>query len=352
MPSLNIIDAGAASIQGLGRYGSQRYGIAPGGAMDRMALAEANALTGQPAGGAAIEIGPLPIRLGVSGGAVRIALSGADRELLIDGRSVPLGATHVADKGVVVTVRGARNGQFSYLSVQGGLQGRDGQAPAASNGFDISQSMRAWVLIANDWIAVKPAATGQQENRLRPQRRSASPIRVVLGPQLDYFSEEAVSRFLATPWAVSHASNRMAYLLEGGRVELQKGFNIVSDGTVTGNIQIAGNGQPLAILRDRGTVGGYPKIATIISADIGRFAQAPVAGRITFEAVSVIEAQSIARDFAFALANVKPRVETVQPFQPVSLAALLDSNIAGDAFNPIDWLSETNLSFVATRSSL
>lgn len=128
----------------------------------------------------------------------------------------------------------------------------------------------------------------------------------------------------------------MAYLLDGGRVGLHRGHNIVSDGTVTGNIQIAGSGQPVVILSDRGTVGGYPKIATIVTADLGRFAQLPVGQKFNFAAVSVQEAQVSAREFALRLDNVKPRVE-VATATGLTIEKLVGCNVAGDAFDAIAW---------------
>lgn len=338
MPSLVVIDAGMSSIQGLGRYGSQRYGIAPGGAMDRLSLAESNALTGQPAGAAAIEVGPLPARFRVAGGKIRLAFAGADRDIYIDDRAVEPGVTHLAEDGELISLRGAREGQYTYLSIQGGLHGRnDAQdlSPVVEAGD--AGIRNSWVFRNEDCVAVLTAAAGQPERQLRLRRRSDLPVRIVLGPQLEYFSDQAVSSFLSHSWTVSHASNRMAYILEGARVEFLKGFDIVSDGTVTGNIQISGSGQPIAVLRDRGTIGGYPKIATIISADIGRFAQIPVGRELSFEAISVVEAQVLARDFAFELANLKPKVEPARQPRAVSVRELLSNNVAGDACNPLDW---------------
>jgi 5-oxoprolinase (ATP-hydrolysing) subunit C len=338
MPSLIVVDAGVASIQGLGRYGSQRYGVAPGGAMDRLGLAEANALTGQPHGAAAIEIGPLPLKLRTSGGAVRIGLSGADRAAFIDGRPLAIGATAVAYDGQTIDIRGVRSGRFSYLSIQGGLAGRGESFREGANFPTGRASPRSWILNVGEVLDLNEMTPGQDEKRLRQHVRSNVPVRVVLGPQDDYFSKDALEQFLSTPWRISHASDRMAYRLDGLPVPLERGFNIVSDGTVTGNIQITGNGQPLAILCDRGTTGGYPKIATIISADLGRFVQTTVGGQVHFTPVSIVEAHYAARDFAFNLANVKPRVESVRTAS-ISLEALLMSNVAGDAFDAADDLS-------------
>ena len=96
---------------------------------------------------------------------------------------------------------------------------------------------------------------------------------MVLGPQDDEFSDEAKALFLASEWKISATSDRMGYRLEGPVIKHLHGHNIVSDGTVNGSIQVPGNGQPIVLMPDRGTTGGYPKIATVISADFGRFAQ-------------------------------------------------------------------------------
>src|SRR5690606_26310491 len=124
----------------------------------------------------------------------------------------------------------------------------------------------------------------------------------------DYFTKETVERFLASQWAVSPASNRMSYRLEGEPLSHAKGYNIVSDGIVMGHIQIAGNGQPLVLLADRGTTGGYPKIATIITADLTRFVQIPIGESVTFAAVSVGEAQNEARNLHHAMQALPQQV--------------------------------------------
>jgi allophanate hydrolase subunit 2 len=122
---------------------------------------------------------------------------------------------------------------------------------------------------------------------------------------------EAVALFLGTEWRVSPKSDRMGYRLEGPKLAHADGYNIVSDGTVAGSIQVPGNGQPLALLADRGTTGGYPKIATIITADLPRFSQTQAGGRVHFAAISMEEAQKEARRFAEMLARIEDRVETL-----------------------------------------
>ena len=134
-------------------------------------------------------------------------------------------------------------------------------------------------------------------------RPADGPIRVVMGPQDDEFGDDAKALFLDSEWKISATSDRMGYRLEGPVIRHLHGHNIVSDGTVDGSIQVPGNGAPIVLMPDRGTSGGYPKIATVISADLGRFAQIPAGKGFRFKAVSMAEAQAEARKFAQAAAR-------------------------------------------------
>jgi allophanate hydrolase subunit 2 len=131
-------------------------------------------------------------------------------------------------------------------------------------------------------------------------------IRVVPGPQYDEFGK-STELFFNSPWQISPASDRMGYRLEGPSLTHARNFNIVSDGTVDGSIQVAG-GQPIVLMRDRGTTGGYPKIATIISADLGRFAQTRPRHTLHFAEIDVAAAQQEARAFHGLLQSLPDRI--------------------------------------------
>ena len=117
--------------------------------------------------------------------------------------------------------------------------------------------------------------------------RPVDTIRVVLGPQHDYFADDQIAAFLAGPWTVSARSDRMAYFLDGPRLTHARGYNIVSDGIAMGAIQVPGDGRPIVLMADRQSTGGYPKIATIIGPDLGRLAQARPGAVFRFAAVSI-----------------------------------------------------------------
>src|SRR6202035_4475144 len=135
---------------------------------------------------------------------------------------------------------------------------------------------------------LQPAApSGAAERRIELPAALDGPIRVVLGPQDDEFSDEAKKLFLDSEWKISATSDRMGYRLEGPVIQHLHGQNIVSDATGTASIQVPGNGAPIVLMPDRGTSGGYPKIATVISADLGRFARTPAGKVVRFKAVDM-----------------------------------------------------------------
>jgi allophanate hydrolase subunit 2 len=161
---------------------------------------------------------------------------------------------------------------------------------------------------------------------------------VVLGPQDDEFSDEMKSLFLDSEWKISATSDRMGYRLEGPVIRHLHGHNIVSDGTVNGSIQVPGNGAPIVLMKDRGTSGGYPKIATVISADLGRFAQTPAGRGFRFKAMRMAEAQAELAVFAKLLRTLPDRLRDIENFA-LNLEALQDANVAGAAVSASDSLT-------------
>lgn len=145
-------------------------------------------------------------------------------------------------------------------------------------------------------------------------------IRVVLGPQDDAFTEEGVQTFLSQPYAVSKDFDRMGCRLEGPVIQHKTDGNIISDGMVTGAIQVPTSGQPIIMLAERQTVGGYTKIATVISADLPLVGQCKTGDIIRFQAVSVEEAHRAWREANRELEELKDRLAQPQPAQPAGTA--------------------------------
>jgi allophanate hydrolase subunit 2 len=129
-------------------------------------------------------------------------------------------------------------------------------------------------------------------------------IRAVPGPQEHRFTPEAVAHFAESDWRVGARGDRMGIRLEGPRLAHQGGHDIVSDGTVTGSIQVPGNGQPIVLLADRQTTGGYPKIATVISADLPALGRARPGDAVRFELIGAAEAASARAEYRARLAAI------------------------------------------------
>jgi 5-oxoprolinase (ATP-hydrolysing) subunit C len=324
----------ASSVQDGGRPGSQRYGLTPSGAMDRLSLAAANCLVGNELFAAGVEIGPFGASFVARAGAVRVAVAGAPRNADIGGKQVSPESSITLKDGETLTLGFARGGAFSYLAIEGGIKGEPVFGSLAVNARAGLGSPYPRPLQAGDELTVD-AASGGPERRIELPKAPSGPIRVVLGPQDDEFDEANKAVFLNSDWKISATSDRMGYRLEGPAIKHLHDHNIVSDGTVNGSIQVPGNGAPIVLMMDRGTSGGYPKIATVISADLGRLAQTSAGTAFRFKAVSMAEAQDEARKFAQLLRGLPERLRAADTVE-LNIEALHDANVAGHAVNAVD----------------
>lgn len=334
MPQFVIASIGpASSVQDGGRPGSQRYGLTPSGAMDRLALAAANTLVGNAPFAAAVEVGPFGAAFTARGGPVRVALAGAQRNADVVGRSVGFDRSTTIADGETLTLGFARTGSFSYLAIEGGFAGEPMFGSLSVNARAGLGSPYPRPLQAGDELQVV-AASSSPERRIELPAVQEMPVRVIFGPQDDEFSDEAKALFIGSDWKISATSDRMGYRLEGPVITHLHGHNIVSDGTVNGSIQVPGNGQPIVLMPDRGTSGGYPKIATVISADFGRFAQIPAGRSFRFRAVDITQAQAEARKFAELIRTLPDRLRA--DGAEFNIEALTDANVAGHAVSAVD----------------
>ncbi|HEY8335327.1 MAG TPA: biotin-dependent carboxyltransferase family protein [Tardiphaga sp.] len=332
-----------SSVQDAGRFGAQRYGLVPSGAVDRVALAAANALLGNPLFAAAIEIGPLNAVVTAHGGAVRVALTGATRPADVAGQPVALNSSVTLNDGESLNIGVARAGVFGYLAIAGGVQGEPMFGSLAVNARAGLGSPYPRPLQPGDELQLATTAVSSSEKRIDLPAPVDGPIRVVMGPQDDEFGDDAIRAFLDSEWKISAMSDRMGYRLEGPAIKHLHGHNIVSDGTVNGSIQVPGNGAPIVLMPDRGTSGGYPKIATVISTDLGRFGQTQPGRGFRFKAISMAEAQAEYRATADLLRSLPGRVHDADT-QTLDIEALASANVAGVAVSATDtWSWQTQL---------
>ena len=314
---LKVITPGLmTSVQDRGRFGFQALGISVSGALDPDGFDLANALAGNEAGTGALEIRMLGPTLEVTAESVTLALAGTgagievmspEREMISACRSVTF------RKGQVFRIGAIGDSAVCYLAVHGGFDLPPiygSQSTCMSAGFG---GFHGRILEKGDCLPLHKAAAESLSQRIlrRPPEPDSSPvIRVIAGPQDDYFSAAGIETFFGTGYTVSQAVNRMGMRLEGAAVAHEKGFNIASDGIVRGAIQVPGNGLPIILMADCQTTGGYPKIATVISTDMPKLGRMMPGADIRFEAVSVEEAEALARDHHERKAALIGTIET------------------------------------------
>ncbi|HLG82637.1 MAG TPA: biotin-dependent carboxyltransferase family protein [Bradyrhizobium sp.] len=315
---LRIIQAGpGTTLQDAGRHFYLRFGITAAGPMDPLAHATANLAVGNVRGATAIEVTLGGLEVTAEGRPLTIAIAGGDFAISLDGRRLPAGCVLLTlDPGAVLKIRAGQGGAWCYLAIAGrlavskvlgshathtrtGLGGIDGRALRAGDRLHVEPSAAPAVplgMVAAPWLDRPPGV-----------------IRVVLGPQDDYFAADQIAAFRDGPWRVSTRADRMAFFIDGPTLAHVSGYNIVSDGIAMGAIQVPGNGRPIILMADRQSTGGYPKIATVIGPDLGRLAQTRAGVEFRFEIVSVEQAVAARRAEATALATgivVEPLVRT------------------------------------------
>lgn len=277
------------TIQDTGRPDGLGLGLSRGGAADRTALIEGAALLGNPVSAAAIEIS-------VTGGRfradapLRLALTGADMRATLDGARLEPRATHRMNPGEVLAIGAVERGVFGYLHIAGGLMtdaelGGRGRHRIAGLGLDLREGDR--IALGAD---PEPDAAPL---RLTPDPTSSAPIRMIPGPQTELFSQDVRELFEATAFVRSPKGNRQGVRLDHDGAPFRTGeqLNQVSDFIAEGDIQMTGDGTPFVLLAECQTMGGYPRIGTVIPADLPRIAQAMPGDRLRFRFVSLAEAE-------------------------------------------------------------
>lgn len=294
------------TLQDAGRRGHLRFGVTPAGPMDDGAFLAANLAAGAAPGAAVIEVSLGGVELEAEGGAIGLAVAGGAFDLRLDGHEAPSACLLPLEPGSRLSIRAGRNGAWCYVAVAGRLDLPPMLGSLATHTRSAIGGLEGRALRAGDALPVvdlrAPPAAAQTLSAHWLSRSDAA-IRVVLGPQDDCFTPEAIRAFLSERWTISPQSDRMAYRLSGAALSHAEGHDIVSDGVALGAIQVPGDGLPLVLMADRQPTGGYPKIATVIGADLGRLAQLRPGDSLSFAAVSVDEAVAARRARREAMAQ-------------------------------------------------
>lgn len=298
--AIRIVEGGLfTTVQDLGRAGYQRLGVPPSGALDPISLRTANLVLGNPPDTAALEMCRVGCTIEVEADSVRVALAGAQA-------SHPMLESFLLHRGEVLRI-GRIAGGACYLAVEGGFA----IAPVLGSLSTYTRAgfggLHGGRLQPEDRLPlVQPAATSRRERRLPhpvPAERDR-PLRVILGPQDDQFCESAIDALLSADFTVTSDADRMGLRLSGPQLTHIGRPEIATDGLATGVLQVPGSGQPIALLPDRHTSGGYPKICAVITADLHRLGQSVPGTVLRFEAVAPEQARVALQRLEAAMAGM------------------------------------------------
>lgn len=342
-PGFKVLSPGLhTTVQDLGRIGYQALGVPVSGALDPLAFRLANALVGNAEGAAALETLLSGPSFEIIADRVRVALAGAGVGLVVDrgARRVPAWHSATLSRGETFEIALGRRSASAYLAVEGGIAVPLVLGSAATYVRAGLGGFHGRALQSGDIVPITLDRAAERAEQHLPSPPPASidqPVRVVLGPQQDLFTDDAVTALLEAEFRISKHADRMGMRLDGPQLGHRSGWDIVSDAIATGAIQVPGSGQPIVLLADHQTTGGYPKIATVISADL------PVIGRrrpgdaVRFAAVSVEEAEQVAREAERELAA---RIASFAPVLTHSGGIDLNSLYAGNLISGVVTASE------------
>ncbi|SDK02755.1 biotin-dependent carboxyltransferase family protein [Sediminibacillus albus] len=295
--ALRIIEAGLqTSIQDSGRHGFQSSGFSISGVLDSWAAQLANITVNNRPGEAVLEMSYVGPSITFEADMV-IALTGADMAAKIDGRPIALGKPIPVTTGETLQLRTARKGLHCYLSVKGGLNvpsflGSKSASLKDNLGGDFTGRLRVGDSIPiHTPLKSKPFSWQLSPELFAYINKNEKKIRFLQGRQIDWFSQEAISRFTSTPYKSSPQSNRMGYQLQGLPLTTNKSKDLTTEAAAFGTIQVPPDGQPIVLMAESQPTGGYPKIGQIIQDDLPVLSQAAPGQPILFQTASLAEAQ-------------------------------------------------------------
>lgn len=299
---LEVLGSGFLStVQDLGRKGFLRYGIPHAGAMDTYAHRVGNLLIGNPVNAATLEVTLPGSRFRILADTV-LVVTGADLGCELNGIPIVPWQPFPAPEGATLEFTRSFSGIRSYVAVFGGfdvpliLGSRSTYRRSGLGGFEgralsVGDRLGSTILHQEDTLSAYRLPVS-----MIPSYSSCLEVRVILGPQNNSFTSDGMKVFLSSTYTISDEADRTGYRLSGPKIEHISGADIISDGNPLGAIQVAGDGMPIILLADRGTTGGYTKIATVISVDIPKLAQAGPGDQVTFIPVELKQAHQLLKE--------------------------------------------------------
>jgi antagonist of KipI len=308
MASLRVLTPGMlTTIQDRGRWGWQSRGVPVAGPMDPYSHRLANAMAGNEPDAATLEVTLVGPELEFDDERIA-AVTGAGFDLSVDGRSTPVNAPFAVRAGSVLRFGARRGGARAYLAIAGGidvppvLDSRSTHLPSAVGGFGGRPLRAGDRLPLGKWgresfpgaaSARKRAESGLfSDAEMTPVPIFPATVRILPGPQVDRLAPDALDVLQSAPFVVGTASNRMGFRLQGPALRHKGEAEMLSDATPLGALQVPAAGQPILLMADRQTTGGYPSVATVISADIGLAGQLAPGDSIAFVVSTLREAMA------------------------------------------------------------
>jgi antagonist of KipI len=318
MAVIQVLKAGMlTTIQDAGRWGFQARGVPVAGPMDPFSHRVANALAGNAADAATLEVTLLGPELEFDDERI-VAIAGAEFEVTVDGRQAAAWEPFSVRAGSRVRFGRRLSGARTYIGVSGGIATPSVLGSRATHLISGMGGLGGRALKSGDRVPLghhdarlKPRATAAELERPDVPRgfsRANEPVRlrILPGPQAEYFSSDSLERLQSAPYLIGSNSDRMGFRLEGPRLVHSRGADIISDATPLGVLQVPASGQPILLMADRQTTGGYPKIATVITADLAAAGQLCPGDMISF-------VLSSPRDAMAALIAQERRLMSIEP---------------------------------------
>lgn len=327
----------AAAIQDLGRAGFMSSGLTRGGASDPTALFEGAALLGHAPTCAALEMAGM----GGSFEAIvdtRIAITGAVMDASIDGATVQWNSSHLLPAGSVLNIGAARRGNFGYLHVGNGF---DTPKYLGTRGSHLSAGLGRLVAAGDQLPTCADTGTIVGLHLVPEQRLEGGKVKFIRSMQSGKFDAAMITRFTQTEFRRDPRGNRQGIRMDfdGDGFKANDQLNIVSEVTIAGDIQITGDGTPFVLMHECQTTGGYPRIGSILPADLSKVSQAPIGSKFSFELVTFDEGAAIQARANAALDKlpkmVKPLLRDVSTIQDL-LSYQLISGAVSACHSPLD----------------
>lgn len=314
MGQIKILSPGLmTAVQDLGRYGYQQYGVSVSGAMDLVAARLANILAGNDENEGLLEITIAGPKIEFLNDAV-IAITGGNLEPLINDMPMCLNKSRAVKTGDILSFKGIKKGCRSYVAFAGGIDvplvmgSKSTFLKAKVGGYEGRALKPGDVLNTGNPAVPLDKLLGREASDFYDYGSGRIKVRVVLGPQEDAFTDEGIETLLTNEYTVTNNSDRMGYTLEGAVIEHKGGADIISDGVAMGAIQVPSKGNPIIMMADRQTTGGYTKIGNVITVDLPKIAQAKPGDAIVFEKVNLFEAQKLFKQLEEKFALLKESI--------------------------------------------